>query len=168
MQKSNIEFQSNQNQSQNGGEALMEVVLNRFAAQAIQTDNPKASTVQIKIPRRKMTRHKSRFSKSSADYIAWMLSTMRERGLEVVDVKKDPEEEYSAHCREADIATFPLRDCISYYNGHGEAEPGSLAYYGGRRWNTYRDAAQQTLEPYVFGTMSAAGALESSDRSSPR
>ena len=52
MQKSNIEFQSNQNQSQNGGETLMEVVLNRFAAQAIQTDNPKTSTVQIKIPRR--------------------------------------------------------------------------------------------------------------------
>jgi cation diffusion facilitator CzcD-associated flavoprotein CzcO len=90
------------------------------------------------------------------DYIAWMLSTMRERALEVVDVKKDPEEEYSAHCREADIATFPLRDCISYYNGHGEAEPGSLAYYGGRRWNTYRDAAQETLEPYVFGQLTAA------------
>ena len=77
MQKSNIEFQSNQNQSQNGGEALMEVVLNRFAAQAIQTDNPKASTVQIKIPRRKMTRHKSRFSKSSGN---WCCEKLRCKG----------------------------------------------------------------------------------------
>ena len=45
----------------------------------------------------------------------------------------EPEEEYAEHCREADIATAPLRDCLSYYNGHGEAAPGSLAYYGGRR-----------------------------------
>ena len=39
------------------------------------------------------------------------------------------------HCRDADIATAPLRDCLSYYNGHGEAAPGSLAYYGGSGWN---------------------------------
>jgi cyclohexanone monooxygenase len=88
---------------------------------------------------------------SHADYLVWMLTTMRDRGLEIVDVKKDPEEEYAAHCREADIATAPLRDCISYYNGHGEAEPGSLAYYGGRKWHNYREHAQQTLEPYQFG-----------------
>ena len=35
---------------------------------------------------------------------------------------------------QADIATAPLRDCLSYYNGHGEAKPGSLAYYGGAQW----------------------------------
>ena len=76
---------------------------------------------------------------------------MRDRALDVVDVKKEPEVEYAQHCAEADLATAPLRDCISYYNGHGDAEPGSLAYYGGRRWHTYREAAQETLEPYVFG-----------------
>ena len=52
---------------------------------------------------------------------------------------------------QADIATAPLRDCISYYNGHGEAEPGSLAYYGGGRWHKFRIQAQETLDPYVFG-----------------
>jgi cation diffusion facilitator CzcD-associated flavoprotein CzcO len=86
-----------------------------------------------------------------SDYLAWMLSTLRDRGLDVVDVKKEPEEEYSAHCRQADLATAPLRDCLSYYNGHGDAEPGSLAYYGGRRWHNYREHAQETLEPYIFG-----------------
>jgi hypothetical protein len=45
----------------------------------------------------------------------------------------------------------PLRDCLSYYNGHGDAEPGSLAYYGGGRWHKIRRAAQDTLQPYRFG-----------------
>ena len=49
-----------------------------------------------------------------------------------------------------DIATAPLRDCISYYNGEGDAEPGSLAYYGGNRWHKYRVEAQTTLAPFVF------------------
>ena len=49
-----------------------------------------------------------------------------------------------------DIATAPLRDCITYYNGEGTAEPGSLAYYGGNRWHKYRVEAQTTLAPYVF------------------
>ncbi|MFN0091713.1 MAG: flavin-containing monooxygenase [Acidimicrobiales bacterium] len=89
-----------------------------------------------------------------ADYVSWLLTTMREKGHDIVDVEEAPEDEYAQHCREADLATAPLRDCISYYNGHGEAEPGSLAYYGGRRWNTFRDAAQQTLEPYRFGRVS--------------
>jgi cyclohexanone monooxygenase len=84
------------------------------------------------------------------DYVVWMLSTMREMGAGVVDVKKQPEEDYAEHCRVADINTRPLRDCISYYNGHGDAEPGSLAYYGGGRWHKYRVAAQESLEPYVF------------------
>jgi len=43
-----------------------------------------------------------------------------------------------------------LRDCITYYNGHGEAEPGSLAYYGGGRWHKIRERAQASLEPYKF------------------
>jgi cation diffusion facilitator CzcD-associated flavoprotein CzcO len=84
------------------------------------------------------------------DYIVWMLETMRERGAGIVDVRQEPENEYAEHCRVADLNTRPLRDCITYYNGHGEAEPGSLAYYGGGRWHKYRVAAQQTLAPYVF------------------
>jgi cyclohexanone monooxygenase len=84
------------------------------------------------------------------DYIVWMLETMRARGERIVDVRTEPEEAYAAHCREADIMTAPLRDCISYYNGEGDAEPGSLAYYGGGRWHKYRVDAQATLDPFVF------------------
>ncbi|MEQ9123522.1 MAG: hypothetical protein RIM80_13280, partial [Alphaproteobacteria bacterium] len=69
----------------------------------------------------------------------------------LIDVKPGPEDAYAAHCREADIRTQPLRDCISYYNGEGNAAPGSLAYYGGpAKWHEIRAAAQDTLEPYVF------------------
>jgi len=84
------------------------------------------------------------------DYIAWMLKTMRERGADIVDVRKEPEIAYAEHCKQADISTAPFRDCLSYYNGHGDAEPGSLAYYGGNRWHKFRTEAQATLEPYVF------------------
>jgi cyclohexanone monooxygenase len=86
------------------------------------------------------------------DYVIWMLKTLRARGAGVVDIKTEPEIAYAAHCRDVDIATRPLRDCLSYYNGDGSAEPGSLAYYGGpRKWHELRAAAQTTLEPYVFG-----------------
>ena len=51
----------------------------------------------------------------------------------------------------ADLRTAPLRDCLSYYNGDGNAAPGSLAYYGGpETWHRIRREAQATLEPYVF------------------
>lgn len=85
------------------------------------------------------------------DYAVWMLSTLRERGESIIDVKKEPEEAYAQHCQEADIATAPLRDCISYYNGHGEAAPGSLAYYGGGHWQKLVAEAKDTLDPYLFG-----------------
>jgi cation diffusion facilitator CzcD-associated flavoprotein CzcO len=85
------------------------------------------------------------------DYVVWMLQSMKERGAAIVDVKKEPENAYAQHCREADIMTAPLRDCLSYYNGDGKAEPGSLAYYGGpRKWHDLRIAAQASLDPYVF------------------
>ena len=87
---------------------------------------------------------------SHGDYIAWMLTTMRERGARIVDVEQEPEDSYAEHCRLADISTAPLRDCLSYYNGHGDAAPGSLAYYGGGNWHKYRIRAQETLDPYVF------------------
>ena len=92
-----------------------------------------------------------------AEYLVWMLSTMRDRGAAVVDVRREPEDAYAEHCRQADIATAPLRDCVSYYNGEGGAEPGSLAYYGGSRWHKIRIEAQATLEPYVFEAARDAG-----------
>jgi cyclohexanone monooxygenase len=95
-----------------------------------------------------------------ADYVVWMLSVMRDRGETIVDVDRELEDAYSEHCRQADIATAPLRDCLSYYNGEGKAEPGSLAYYGGRAWNEIRDHAKKTMEPYVFGDASAPAAHE--------
>jgi cation diffusion facilitator CzcD-associated flavoprotein CzcO len=85
------------------------------------------------------------------DYVVWMLEHMRSNGHDVVDVAQEPEEAYAEHCRKADIATAPLRDCLSYYNGHGDAAPGSLAYYGGGQWHKWRIRAQETLEPYEFG-----------------
>ncbi len=85
------------------------------------------------------------------DYVVWMLKTLRARGAGIFDIRKEPEDAYADHCREADIRTRPLRDCISYYNGDGAAEPGSLAYYGGpEKWHELRSAAQESLEPYVF------------------
>jgi cation diffusion facilitator CzcD-associated flavoprotein CzcO len=96
---------------------------------------------------------------SHTDYVVWMLRTLRERGARVVDIRKEPEEAYAAHCREADLMTRPLRDCLSYYNGEGNAEPGSLAYYGGpRKWHALREAAQASLDPYMFETRTAGAA----------
>src|SRR5215470_14234856 len=86
------------------------------------------------------------------DYLVWMLSTLRDRGEHIIDVHRQSQEEYAEHCRQVDIMSAPLRDCLSYYNGHGDAEPGSLAYYGGGRWHKIRRAAQDTLEPYLFGS----------------
>ena len=86
-----------------------------------------------------------------SDYVVWMLETMREKGVDIVDVNKEPENIYAEHCRSADIVTRPLRDCISYYNGHGEGEPGSLAYYGGAaKWHEWRTGAQESLDAFVF------------------
>ena len=84
------------------------------------------------------------------DYVVWLLETMRDQGNEVVDVEAEHEDAYAKQCRDADQLTRPLRDCITYYNGHGEAEPGSLAYYGGGTWHKYRIRAQESLEPYIF------------------
>ena len=79
-----------------------------------------------------------------------MLSKLREMGKDIVDITPESEEKYAEHCKQADIMTAPLRDCVSYYNGHGDAEPGSLAYYGGGRWHKIRIEAQGTMEPYRF------------------
>ena len=92
-----------------------------------------------------------------SDYVVWMLQTMQETGADIVDVQHEAEETYSRHCRDADVATAPLRDCLSYYNGEGNAEPGSLAYYGGGRWHKFRTHAQSTLEPYEFDRLGGSG-----------
>ncbi len=85
-----------------------------------------------------------------SDYLVWMFKTMQERGARIVNIRKEFEDTYAEHCRVVDIATAPLRDCISYYNGEGNAAPGSLAYYGGGNWHKHRIPAQSTLAPYVF------------------
>jgi len=88
---------------------------------------------------------------SHTDYVVWMLETMRARNARIVDIREEPEIAYARHCRDVDLASQPLRDCLSYYNGEGTAEPGSLAYYGGpQKWHALRAAAQQSLDAYVF------------------
>src|ERR1700722_7858656 len=93
----------------------------------------------------------TRTIEGQTDYVAWLLKTSRERGNCIIDIAKKSEIAYAEHCRDADVRTRPLRDCLSYYNGDGNAEPGSLAYYGGpQKWHEIRMAAQDSLEPYVF------------------
>ena len=41
--------------------------------------------------------------------------------------------------------------------GNGGGEPGSLAYYGGRRWHEFRESAQDSLEPFVFAQTGEGG-----------
>ena len=84
------------------------------------------------------------------DYVVWMLETMRDAGHGVVDVQSEDEERWAQHCAEVDLATAPLRDCLSNFNGYGQAPPGSLGYYGGGNWHKWRIRAQETLEPYHF------------------
>ena len=85
------------------------------------------------------------------DYVVWMLKTLRERGVGIVDITRESEVDYAAHCRDADLRSAAFRDCLSYYNGEGNAEPGSLAYYGGPdEWHRRRKEAQASLAPYVF------------------
>jgi cyclohexanone monooxygenase len=88
---------------------------------------------------------------SHTDYVVWMMKTMRTRGGGIFDIHEEPEVEFAAHCRQVDISTQPFRDCISYYNGEGKAEPGSLAYYGGPvKWHELRAAAQESMDPFVI------------------
>ena len=43
--------------------------------------------------------------------------------FDAFDIRQEPEIAYAAHCREADVRTAAFRDCLSYYNGEGNAEP---------------------------------------------
>lgn len=87
---------------------------------------------------------------SHSDYVMWVLTHMRDNGLDVVEVRKQAETDWSEHCRHADIATAGLRDCLTYHNQDGTAKPGSLAYYGGDGWRQRQEAARENLEPYEF------------------
>ena len=98
----------------------------------------------------------TRTMEGQTDYVVWLMTTMRDRGANMVDVRKESELAYADHCRDADIKSRPLRDCLSYYNGDGNAQPGSLAYYGGpRKWHEIRMQAQESLEPYVLSAIPA-------------
>ncbi len=101
----------------------------------------------------------TRVSEMHASYVVWALQTVKARDARSIDVTRAAEEDYARHCAEMDILSAPLRDCISYYNGDGNARPGSLAYYGGgQRWHARRVAAQETMEPYVLeGAGTTAG-----------
>jgi cyclohexanone monooxygenase len=95
--------------------------------------------------------NRTRGIESHTDYVVWMLKTVRDKGNATIDIKKETEIAYAEHCKEADIRTMAFRDCISYYNGEGNAEPGSLAYYGGvTKWHEIRAAAQESMQDYVF------------------
>jgi cyclohexanone monooxygenase len=93
----------------------------------------------------------TRVSEMHAKYIVWALETIKRRGARSIDVTQEAENDYADHCAQMDLLSAPLRDCVSYYNGEGNAKPGSLAYYGGaERWHQRRMAAQETLAPYIF------------------
>ncbi|MEM9609854.1 MAG: NAD(P)/FAD-dependent oxidoreductase [Actinomycetota bacterium] len=94
------------------------------------------------------------FIESIEDHVGYIVSTLQllaERNEDIVDVSAEAEEAWTQHCRQADTMTAPLRDCVTYYNNYRTAEPGSLAYYGGRHWRRWRDRAQESMEPYEFG-----------------
>lgn len=96
------------------------------------------------------------FIESIEDHVGYVVSTLgllAQRDEQVIDVTAEAEAAWTDHCRQADVMTAPLRDCVTYYNNYRTAEPGSLAYYGGRHWRKWRDRAQELLEPYVFGPL---------------
>jgi cation diffusion facilitator CzcD-associated flavoprotein CzcO len=93
-----------------------------------------------------------------SDYVLWVLTHMRDHEYDVIDVRKQSEEQWAAHCREADIATSWLRDCLSYFNRDGTGRPGDLAYFGGvPTWQQWRQTARDTLEPYEFQASARIG-----------
>jgi len=80
-------------------------------------------------------------------------ASLRARGASIVDIRKEPEIAYAAHCREADIISLPLSDCLSYYNGHGPATPGRPSTRGPtRRCST---ASTATTPPRARGRWAA-------------
>src|SRR3954465_5717849 len=64
---------------------------------------------------------------ADTDYVVWMLGMLRHGGTRLGGLTRESEVEYASHCYHADVRTAAFRDCLSYYNGEGDAEPGSLA-----------------------------------------
>ena len=86
------------------------------------------------------------------DYVVWMLSEMRDRGEQIVDVEQEPEERLRRALPRR--PTSPPRRCATASRtttATATPRPGSLAYYGGGNWHKWRIQAQETMEPYVFG-----------------
>ena len=84
------------------------------------------------------------------DYLAMLLTTMRDEGHDVVDIREQDEIDWAEHCADIDRLTAPLRDCLSNFNHYGQAEPGSLLYYGGKGATRRLTWAKETHEPYLF------------------
>jgi len=84
-------------------------------------------------------------------HIVGTLEAVRDQGADTIEVVPEAEARWARHCAKADEMSAPLRDCVSYYNGYGNAEYGSLAYYGGAgQWRRRATEALDTLEPFVF------------------
>merc|ERR1719487_1012046 len=93
-------------------------------------------------------------AEEQGDYMQFLLDHMRKTKRDVVDITKESEEEWAAHCADADIRTAPMRNCVTYYNGEGTAKPGTLAYYG-TQWGRRVGAMKKELSGgsdgnYVF------------------
>ena len=85
-----------------------------------------------------------------ADYVVWMLTTLRERGEAIVDVAKEPEDAYAEHCRDGrhrhrPAARLPL--LLQRARRRGARQPRLLRR---RPLARMRIEAQATLEPYIF------------------
>merc|ERR1712194_153206 len=87
---------------------------------------------------------------SHTDYVVELLSVMQKKRVQIVDVQKEREDAWAAHCADVDVKSSSFRDCISYYNGHGEGKPGEFLYYGSTEWWKERNHALRSLSPYVF------------------
>ncbi len=81
------------------------------------------------------------------DYIVWMLATMRDRGVDVVDVDKDARTSTPSTAAWPTSRTAPLRDCLSYYNGHGEPSPAAWRTTAARRGSSTASPPRRRSPP---------------------
>jgi hypothetical protein len=85
------------------------------------------------------------------DYVVWMLSTMRERGARVVDIRKEPRWPTPSTAREADSSPGPCatacRTTTATATRNRAASPTTAVR---KKWHELRAAAQASLTAYVF------------------
>ena len=92
------------------------------------------------------------------DYVVWMLKTMREQGTGIVDVRKEPEDAYAEHCREADIRTRRCATASRTTTATATRSRAASPTTGGRKSGmSFASQPRRTLEPYVFDTVPADG-----------